>query len=151
MTLSFKPLTPALAATSPLAGDLLRAPLRARVLVVDDNVDAADTLGEVLQLFGHDVRIVYTGEDALSTLDDFHPDCALLDIGLPGINGHELAMRIRASSNVSVSGCRLVAISGWGSPQDRQRSAEAGFDAHHTKPVDPYLLQQLLIELLAPG
>lgn len=119
-----------------------------RLVVVDDNVDAADTLATLLTLLGYDVRCAYSGEDALAIIETFKPVCLLLDIGLPGISGHEVARRVRSSGDASIAACKLVALSGWGNPEDRRRSAEAGFDAHRTKPVDGFLLHQFLCELL---
>jgi PAS domain S-box-containing protein len=114
------------------------APARAdgahRVLVVDDNADAADTLQTLLMLAGHEVRTAASGPEALATLQDFVPDLALLDIGLPGMSGLELARRIRARP--ALAGVKLVALTGWGRDEDRQRSLDAGFDRHMTKPVD---------------
>jgi PAS domain S-box-containing protein len=113
-----------------------------RVLVVDDNADAAETLAALLALDGHDVRIAGTGPDALAMLADFSPEIAFLDIGLPGMNGYELARRIRGESRHA--GVRLVAVTGWGQREDRRLSREAGFDHHLTKPVDPHDVQTLV-------
>jgi PAS domain S-box-containing protein len=113
-----------------------------RVLVVDDNADAAATLRMVLELQGHDARAAFTGRAALDTLAEFSAEVVLLDLGMPGMDGFELAQRIRAlpgGSNVL-----LVALTGWGQDQDRRRTAEAGFDEHLTKPVDTGRLAALL-------
>jgi two-component system CheB/CheR fusion protein len=104
-----------------------------RVLVVDDNVDAADSLGMLLQVRGDDVRIAYDGAEALEAERAFHPDVVLLDIGMPKMSGYEVATRIRAARG---GGVLIVAITGWGQEQDRARAREAGFDHHFTKPVD---------------
>ncbi|WP_198320733.1 hybrid sensor histidine kinase/response regulator [Azohydromonas aeria] len=104
-----------------------------RVLVVDDNVDAADSLAMMLQLIGHEARAVHDGAAALEQAPAWQPDIVLLDIGLPGMDGYEVARRLRADA--ALAGTLLVALTGWGSEADKRRSAEAGFDAHLTKPV----------------
>jgi PAS domain S-box-containing protein len=117
-----------------------------RVLVVDDNADAADLLGELLQVRGHDVRVVGTAPDALVALEQFPADVALLDIGLPGMDGYELARRIRERG--APNPC-LIAMTGYGRPSDRERAREAGFDDHLVKPVDPSLLNARIVALTA--
>ena len=112
-----------------------------RVLVVDDNVDAATTLNFFLKALGHETRMAYNGEQALQAFDEFRPQIVLLDIGLPGINGYEVARRIRSRDG---SGVRIIAVTGWGQPEDRRQSAEAGFDLHLVKPVDEQQLLQVL-------
>ena len=112
-----------------------------RVLVVDDNVDAATTLTFFLKALGHETRMAYNGEQALQAFDEFRPQIVLLDIGLPGISGYEVARRIRSRKH---SGVRIVAVTGWGQPEDRRQSAEAGFDLHLVKPVDEQQLLQVL-------
>jgi CheY-like chemotaxis protein len=114
----------------------------ARVLVVDDNRDAADSLAMVLQLNGNDVRAVYTGEDCISTAQSFKPEIIILDIGLPGLSGHEVGREIRAAE--WGQDILLVALTGWGQESDRQMSAAAGFDHHLVKPVSPDELMELL-------
>ena len=112
------------------------------ILVVDDNVDAADTLADLLRMHGHEVTVAYTAEQALQLFAHQHVDCAVLDIGLPGITGHELAQLMRASgSNPQV---RYVALSGFGQDVDKERSAAAGFAAHLVKPLAPEALGALL-------
>jgi CheY-like chemotaxis protein len=101
------------------------------VLLVDDNADAVHLLGEVARNHGHEVMIAEHPELALQMLDGFVPDVAVLDIGLPVIDGYELGRRIRERH----PSCRLVALSGYGQLRDRQRSTEAGFFAHLVKPV----------------
>jgi PAS domain S-box-containing protein len=123
----------------------LAAPADLRVLVADDNVDAADTLQRLLGLFGYEVRVAYDGESALQLAEAFRPQAAVLDIGMPGMNGYELARTMRKRHGDLI----LIALTGWGQESDRQRSAEAGFDRHLTKPVDPSSLQRLLLELLS--
>ncbi len=120
-----------------------------RVLIVDDNRDAADSLGMLLKLFGHEVRVVYDGWAALAEAPAFRPDIILLDIGLPRMDGYEVARRLRRqpeSANIL-----LVALTGFGQEQDRRRAQEAGFDAHCVKPVDFDALQALLTRPPAAG
>jgi PAS domain S-box-containing protein len=133
--------TPAVTAHAPEAGGFAadtparkQATRARRVLVVDDNADAADTLQTLLSLDGHEVRTAASGPEALEVLGDFSPDLALLDIGLPGMSGLELARRLRAQP--ALAGIKLVALTGWGRDENRERSREAGFDHHMTKPVD---------------
>jgi len=114
-----------------------------RILVVDDNVDAAQSLGMLLGLRGHEARAAHSGPDAMRELGTFRPDLIVLDIGLPGMSGYEVAHRIRASD--SHPGVTLVALTGWGQEEDRRRSREAGFDHHLTKPADPAELERILI------
>ena len=104
-----------------------------RVLVVDDNVDAADTLARLLDSFGHAVRTAGTGPQALTLLSDFRPELAILDIGLPGMDGYELARRLKADPRTE--GIRLLALTGYGHEVDRARALAAGFDEHLVKPV----------------
>lgn len=110
-----------------------------RVLVVDDNPDAAELLGDMLSRAGHDVSVVNDPEAALAALVTFEPDVAVLDIGLPGMDGYELASRMRRQSK-----CRLVALTGYGEDQDRERSDAAGFESHLVKPVDGRRLLQVV-------
>ncbi|WP_133501039.1 ATP-binding protein [Cognatilysobacter terrigena] len=113
-----------------------------RVLVVDDNADAAMTLTALLELGGHDVRSAGSGQGALALIDDFAPEVAFLDLGMPGMSGYELAGHLRADPRTAST--RLVALTGWGRDEDRDRTRAAGFDAHLTKPVDPTALLALL-------
>jgi signal transduction histidine kinase len=106
-----------------------------RVLVVDDNVDSALAMGALLELEGHGVRVVHDAETALTAVHEFGPDVALLDIGLPGLDGYELARRLRQDERTRH--VRLVALTGWGQESDRVRAEAAGFDAHLTKPAEP--------------
>ncbi len=119
-----------------------------RVLIVDDNVDAAETLNVLLRSLGHETRVVYEGAQALEIADEFKPDVVLLDIGLPGINGYEVARRLRSRAGRKL---RIVAITGWGMDEDRKRSAEAGFDVHLVKPVRELDLRQILETNGHPG
>lgn len=120
---------------------------RKRVLVVDDNEDAADTMGMLLELLNSEVRTVNGGPAALSLLKEFHPDIVLLDIGMPEMNGYEVAKKIRADK--SIAGTRLVAVTGWGQEQDRQRSLEAGFNDHLIKPVSMEDLERVMTRSLS--
>jgi PAS domain S-box-containing protein len=121
---------------------------RARVLVVDDNIDAADSLGRLLALDGYDVRIANGGMEALHEAEAFRPEVILLDIGLPMMNGYDVARRLRKEP--WGADLRLVALTGWGQEEDRRRSKEAGFDDHVVKPIDPASLRALLRRIRAP-
>ncbi|HYD74515.1 ATP-binding protein [Ramlibacter sp.] len=113
-----------------------------KVLLVDDNVDAAETLSLVLQMAGCETRVLHEGEGVLAAACEFEPDAVLLDIGLPGMNGYEVAAQLRSDRRFVRT--LLVAITGWGTEQDRRRSQAAGFDHHLTKPVDLADLEPLL-------
>jgi signal transduction histidine kinase len=106
-----------------------------RVLVVDDNVDAAEMMAALLEAHGHSVRIAHDAQAAIEAARQFEPDAAVLDIGLPGTDGYELARWLRRDARTA--GTRLVALTGWGQEGDRSRARAAGFDAHLTKPADP--------------
>jgi CheY-like chemotaxis protein len=116
-----------------------------RILVVDDNVDGAEMLSGLLQLDGHIVETVLTGAEALERIPSFQPDLALLDIGLPGLDGYEVAHRIRA--NRGGEAIQLVAVTGYGREEDRERVRAAGFAAHLIKPIEFSTLQRVLAEL----
>ena len=118
---------------------------RRRVLVVDDNRDAADSLGMVLSLLGADVRVALDGPAALEAYDAHAPAVVLLDIGMPGMDGYDVARGIRARDPARRTA--LVALTGWGQDEDRRRAREAGFDHHLVKPADMGSLQQLLAGL----
>jgi CheY-like chemotaxis protein len=113
-----------------------------RVLVLDDNRDAAESLGMVLKLLGADVRVEYNGEDALKAFTTYKPEVALLDIGMPGMDGYEVARQIRAQPEFQ--DVTLIALTGWGQEYDRRRSQSAGFDYHLIKPADIAVLETLL-------
>lgn len=113
-----------------------------RILVVDDNADAGETLGILLEAFGAVVSVVQSGPAALSVLDSFEPDAVLLDIGMPEMDGYEVARRIRARP--AHRELLLIALTGWGQEGDHQRSGEAGFDHHLVKPPDIAKLRELL-------
>jgi signal transduction histidine kinase/CheY-like chemotaxis protein len=134
-------------ATAPGAGSVEeaaeeRAPGGRRVLVVDDNVDAAAALCDVVAHFGHSVEAVHDGMAAIARAREGHPDVVLCDIGLPGMDGYEVARAIRADA--ALRGIRLVAVSGYAQPEDRARAKRAGFDAHVAKPADPATIARLL-------
>jgi PAS domain S-box-containing protein len=118
---------------------------RARVLVADDNPDSADSCAALLELWGHDVQVAYTGPQALALAESFRPQVLLLDIGMPGLNGYEVAERIRAHE--WGQDMTLVAITGWGQADDKRRALAVGFDHHLTKPIDPESLEPLLRRL----
>jgi two-component system CheB/CheR fusion protein len=118
------------------------AALSRRVLVVDDNVDSAESLAMLLRLKGHEVQVAYDGPAALVTARTFHPEAVLLDIGLPGLDGYQVATRLRKQRRTA--GSLLVALTGYGQEEDQQRSLHAGFDHHLTKPVDPPVIYELL-------
>jgi PAS domain S-box-containing protein len=114
-----------------------------RVLMVDDNTDAADSMAALLQIHGHEVKAVYTAEAGLAEVELFKPDLVLLDIGLPRISGYEVAQRIKAAHPAIY----VVALSGYGRPEDRQQAKAAGFDTHLVKPVDFDDLRKLMDRL----
>ncbi len=132
--------SPADAADAPATAATAGASLR--ILVVDDNRDAADGLAMVLRHMGHDPLVAYDGRDALTTAEREMPDAVLLDIGLPAMNGYEVARRIRRAP--WGRRMKLVAQTGWGNEQDRRRASAAGFDHHLIKPLDANVLEALL-------
>lgn len=118
---------------------------RFKILVVDDNPDSALSMAMMLSMMGHDTRTAHDGESAVATAESFLPDVVLLDIGLPKLNGYEVAQRIREQAwGVSMY---LIAVTGWGQDEDRQRSTEVGLNQHMVKPVEPAALEKLLTEL----
>jgi len=119
------------------------APVR-RILLVDDNTDSAESLGELLALSGHEVRTAADGLSALRAFDDFQPDVVLCDLGLPGMNGYEVGRTLRQRPRGAQ--LFLAALTGYGDESDRRRTAEAGFDRHLVKPVDPFELERLIAE-----
>jgi signal transduction histidine kinase/CheY-like chemotaxis protein len=131
----------------PAAAEAAGAPPTAarRILVVDDNADAAESLAYVLRMMGHEVAVGGDGVEALALAGSFRPEVLMLDIGMPRMNGYEACRRIRESD----AGRRIVviAVTGWGQDEDRRRSEEAGFDFHLTKPVDPRAVEGLLASL----
>ena len=132
-------------ARQPSTGD---APSVARrVLIVDDNRDAADSLAMMLQLDGHQTRTAYSAEGALEAAGEFAPDFILLDIGLPRMDGYEVGRRLKLAGNPA----RLIALTGYGRTSDRQRSADAGFAFHLVKPVGLAALAEVLATHTARG
>ncbi len=117
-------------------------PIGRRILVAEDNRDAADTLALLLNLAGHEVRVAHGGRAAVAVAQTFRPEVAILDIGMPDLDGYEVAREIRRQP--WGAGIHLVAVSGWGGDVDRLRAAQAGFDRHLTKPVDPKALEAVL-------
>jgi PAS domain S-box-containing protein len=120
-----------------------------RILVVDDNVNGAETIAMLLTLFGHTVKTVHTGLDALKAAGAFQPSVMFLDIGLPGMSGYEVAQQLRSDS--TMNSLILVALTGWGSEEDRRQAQSVGFDHHLTKPVGMEKLQSLLAEIDSKG
>jgi PAS domain S-box-containing protein len=115
-----------------------------RVLVADDNRDAAESMGMLLRLMGNEVRTVHDGVEAVEEAETFQPDVILLDIGMPRLNGYDAARQIRGQD--WSAGTMLVALTGWGQEDDKRRATEAGFDRHFTKPVNPADLEKLIAE-----
>ena len=113
-----------------------------RILVVDDNKDSADSLAMLLRLKGNDIRTAYDGLEAVEVAETFHPELVLLDIGLPKLNGYDVARRIRQQP--WGQDVILVALTGWGKDEDRRLSQEAGFNFHIVKPVELAALEKLL-------
>src|SRR5262249_16873854 len=109
-------------------------PSRRRILVVDDNVDTAESLKMLLALDGHDVQLTYDGPAALRAADEFRPEVVLLDIGLPRMDGYQVAQHLR--ERLATEQVLLIALTGYGQDEDRRRSQEAGFHVHLVKPVD---------------
>ena len=141
LAVSVTPSTP----VRPDTGDLetvAESAKRCRVLVVDDNADAADLLAMMLNLSGHETSTAYGGAEALRVADVFRPHVIFLDIGLPDMNGYEVARQLRAGPWANAA--LLVAVTGWGGEEDRRRSKAAGFDLHLTKPVDPAAIDTIL-------
>jgi signal transduction histidine kinase/CheY-like chemotaxis protein len=118
------------------------AALGRRIVVADDNVDAVESLAMMLELLGHETRIAHDGAEALALAHDFRPEVMVLDIAMPGLDGHDLARRIRAEP--WGRGVLLIAASGWGQAEDKEESRAAGFDHHLVKPLQPEALDALL-------
>ena len=138
------PAGPMRADDAPAAASEPQIPARRRMLIVDDNRDAAYSLEMFLQLMGHDVRVAHDGERAVQLASEFRPQTIFLDLGMPGMDGYEACRRIRAADWGRTM--RLIAITGWGQDEDRRKSALAGFDIHLVKPVDPETLAELLAD-----
>jgi signal transduction histidine kinase/CheY-like chemotaxis protein len=136
--------------SSPQMADLAPlSPERRRVLIADDNRDAAESLSLLLELSGHEVRVAHLGQTALSLAQTFRPDVALLDIGMPDLSGYEVARALRQEP--WATDLQLIALTGWGQDDDRRSAMEAGFDHHMTKPVDPDQLGRLIAAASTPS
>lgn len=122
---------------------------RKRVLVADDNVDGAESLSVLLAIGGHTTEVAHTGPDALAAVRRFRPEVVFLDIGLPGMNGDDVATRFRREPDLASAA--LVALTGWGGEDDRRRSKDAGSDRHPTKPVEADKVEGLLARLSPLG
>ncbi len=120
---------------------------RHRILVVDDNVDAARLLGMLLKMLGHETRIAHDGLEGVKAAEVFRPDVILLDLGMPKLNGYDACRRIREHS--WGQGMFIVALTGWGQEEDKTRSREAGFDHHLVKPVEREILENLFADVKA--
>jgi CheY-like chemotaxis protein len=118
--------------------------MRARILIADDNRDAADTMGMLLELGGHEVIIAHSGNQALQLGREHRPDVVILDIGMPDLNGYDVARTARNED--WGKSAYLIALTGWGQAEDKERARMAGFDRHLTKPVDPDLVEEILKE-----
>lgn len=116
--------------------------MRRRVLIADDNRDAAESLAMLLQMEGHEVTVVHDGREAVTAFEKVRPDAALLDIGMPGLNGYEIARLIRRAPHGR--DITLIAVTGWGQENDKAQATEAGFNHHFTKPVEPDAITALL-------
>lgn len=121
---------------------------RYRVLVIEDNLDAADTLRDALELNGHDVQVTYDGSDGIALAKKFRPEIIICDIGLPGMDGYEVAHTLRADD--TLKGAYLIALSGYAMPEDLRHAIKAGFDRHVAKPLSINKLEQLFEEVPAP-
>ena len=110
--------------------------------MADDNLDASETLALLLRFDGFEVHVAHDGLEALELFERLHPDVAILDIGMPGLSGYEVARRIRARRTDHP--VTLIALTGWGQKSDKDRAAESGFDFHFTKPVEPTQLSELI-------
>jgi CheY-like chemotaxis protein len=119
------------------------------VLIADDNRDAAESLAMLLQMDGHTVLVMHDGIQALASIESSPPDVALLDIGMPEIDGYEVARRVRGDTRYQRM--LLIAVTGWGQETDKARAMAAGFDLHFTKPVEPQQLIELLRSELPAG
>lgn len=117
-----------------------------RVLLVDDSVDAAEAMSMLLETLGHDVRTLHDGPSALAAVDTFAPEVVILDIGLPGMDGFEVARQMRARP--ATKGALMIALTGYGGENDRQKSRDAGFDHHLVKPVSFTAIEDVIAKSL---
>jgi CheY-like chemotaxis protein/two-component sensor histidine kinase len=137
------PLVESSSITAPEAQmEMTKQPAKRRVLVVDDNRDAAESLGMLLEVMGSEVTVTFDGAKAIELASTLKPDIVLLDIGMPVMDGYEVARRLRAIDGGAKM--LLVALTGWGQKEDKQLALEAGFDKHFTKPIDPNALAELI-------
>ena len=123
---------------------------RLRILIAEDNRDAADSLKALLEALGYRTQVAYDGESAVRTAADWRPDAIIMDVGLPGISGYDATRQIRAQEG---AGARvlIIALTGWGQETDRQQSAAAGIDHHLVKPLDLAVLRRILDSAPPPG
>ena len=131
--------------SQPAQAPVVHGPLR--VALADDNVDGAETLAALLELDGYEVRIAHDGLAALDLVREYKPDAVFLDIGMPGLNGYEVARQLRTEQAPDETAPVLVALTGWGGAEDKKRAVDAGFDQHLTKPVDPDALVDILVKI----
>jgi CheY-like chemotaxis protein len=131
------------------ATDIEIPSLKKKILIVDDNQDAADTFGLVLQTLGADVRVAHNGFEALEILPQYEANVLLLDIGMPDMDGYQLARQIR--SRFPDRRTPMIALTGWGQDEDRRKAKDAGFDGHLVKPVEVSALQKLLESIESAG
>jgi CheY-like chemotaxis protein len=139
------PLEPEPAALAQAPAALVRVRERLRVLIVEDSRDAADSLRLMLEVYGYEVQVAYTGPDGVRAAAEWRPDVVVCDIGLPGLDGYGVVSALRR--NPATAAARVIAVTGYGSAEDQSRSRAAGFDEHLTKPVDP----ETLVSALAPA
>ncbi|MBY0494185.1 MAG: response regulator [Cyanobacteria bacterium] len=132
-------------ANTTTAAAVKTTPKHFKILIVDDNHDSALSMAMMLSIMGHDTRTAHDGESAVDTAESFLPEVILLDIGLPKLNGYEVAQRIREKPWGTAM--FLIAVTGWGQEEDRQRSSEVGLNVHMVKPVEPAALEKLLAGL----
>jgi CheY-like chemotaxis protein len=118
---------------------------RLRILVVEDDVTIATSLGDLLELWGYEVRVVHDGLEATEVASSYQPEVVLLDIDLPGMDGYQIARWFQ--QDIQLAKTVRIAVTGYGQEEDRRRAQEAGFDYHFTKPVAPVILQELLARL----
>lgn len=118
---------------------------RHRILVVEDNTDSREMLRQLLEIEGHEVYDAADGQAAIALARQVRPQIALIDLGLPDLNGYELATKLRGEPDLR--GMALIALTGYGAPEDRQRSRDAGFWSHLVKPVDPDTLRDVFAEV----
>ena len=127
---------------------MARKPKSRRVLVIDDNADAAQAMQMLLESDGHAVRVAHDGKDALELAVSFQPEIVLLDIGLPGMDGYRVAAELREEP--SLRNTRLIAVTGYGRPEDVRQARDAGFDDHMIKPIDPSALLRAIAAAPSP-